>query len=902
MDAHKQLLIANGQDKTDSVISYRFEGDKCQVRYSNTAKPYNYNASNIEILNLQRKINPQKVIVVAQGRQFSEIEEIFDFGEFYRILYKNGKERSYHHDKIQLLHDCLTDKRSRNLFDYFKEVAEKVSLITEKGKNILSRQYQWITSVRDDTVLASYLEPARKPQKRKVASTLIYPFGLNQSQKKAVENAFSSQVSIIQGPPGTGKTQTILNIIANAVLNGKTVAVVSNNNSAILNVAEKLEKKGVSFLSAFLGNGNNKDQFLGGQSGRYPNMSKWELAPEPKKQLSETVKYLSAELNEMLYRKNRIAEIEQELLELQPEQYYFNEYYNTFEGLPENELKGLTSQKILSLWLEYEQYAERNDKLGIIKKLSIIFRFNRFVLKLFLRTPDLVIPYLQNQFYITKKEELQAERKKLEDELNDYSFDVKMEELTQRSMRLFKAELADRYRWKDSRRVFKVTDFSKDTVSFNQEYPVVLSTTYSIKGTLNSRHVYDYMIIDEASQADLATGVLAFSCAQNVIIVGDLKQLPNVIGEEHIKEAEKIWNKYSFEEIYNFTKHSILSSAVARWKDAPSVLLREHYRCHPKIIGFCNQKFYQGQLVVMTEDCGEDNVLTLYYTVLGSHARGHMNQRQIDVIREEILPFLEEEGYRDIGIITPYKDQVRAIEMQLGRRYEVSTVHRFQGREKDAIILTSVDDVIGDFVDNPNMLNVAVSRAVKALVVIMSQNPQNDKTNYGDLARYIEYNNCKIIASSVFSVFDLLYKEYARQRWEYLQKHRRVSEYASENLLYSVIEAIMKKEEFQKVDCAVHVSLTMLIKDYSLLDEEEKAYARNPLTHTDFLLFNKMDKSPIMAIEVDGTSFHKEGSRQAARDVKKDSIFKKCGIPLLRIRTNESGEKERIERMLKDSI
>ena len=74
------------------------------------------------------------------------------------------------------------------------------------------------------------------------------------------------------------------------------------------------------------------------------------------------------------------------------------------------------------------------------------------------------------------------------------------------------------------------------------------------------------------------------------------------------------------------------------------------------------------------------------------------------------------------------------------------------------------------------MLNVAVSRAVKSLTVITSQDPQNDRTNYGDLARYIEYNNCAVIESSVYSVFDLLYQGYAEQRRAFLKKHGRVSE------------------------------------------------------------------------------------------------------------------------------
>lgn len=74
---------------------------------------------------------------------------------------------------------------------------------------------------------------------------LIYPFGLNESQLAAVEQAFRAQVSVIEGPPGTGKTQTILNILANILLRGKTVAVLSNNNAAVENVYEKLEKRGL---------------------------------------------------------------------------------------------------------------------------------------------------------------------------------------------------------------------------------------------------------------------------------------------------------------------------------------------------------------------------------------------------------------------------------------------------------------------------------------------------------------------------------------------------------------------------------------------------------------------------------------------------------------------------------
>ena len=903
MDARKHLIIIKGKDQTESVASFQFHDGKCEVVYTSAPnKTYSFQISNVEILPLQKKIHPAQVIVTANGQVISEIDELLDFGGYYRIVRNGKKDLSFRRSEVQFQQNCLTDGKNQEAFQYFKETAAAISLVAENGINILSMQYDKIRQVSEDTVLASYLAPQKDVKMPQMPEAVIYPFGLNQSQKLAVERALSSKISIIQGPPGTGKTQTILNIIANVVRSGKTVAVVSNNNSATHNVAEKLEKKNASFLTAFLGSLANKQKFLENQNGTYPDMSDWEMPPEERQQLDQETTALSKELNEMLNAKNRIAEIEQEFLQLNPEQHYFEEYYATYSGAPTEGLDKLSSQKILALWMEFEQHAEHASRLGLFQKLSIMFRFNRNALKLFLRSPELVIPYLQSQFYSVKRRELEAEKQELNRKLEHYAFDTKMDELTQKSLRLFRAELTTRYHWQSNRQRFEMSDFRRNSAEFTREYPVVLSTTYSIKGTLGIDHIYDYLIVDEASQVDLATGVLAFSCARNIVIVGDLKQLPNVLTENDIRTSDAIWQKYSLDERYRFSTHSLLSSALEIWRDAPVTLLREHYRCHPKIIDFCNQKFYNGQLIIMTKDNNEPDALTMYRTVAGNHARGRTNQRQIDVIQQEVIPHLRQKNYNSIGIITPYRDQVSAIRRQLGDSYEVDTVHKFQGREKDAIILTSVDNVISDFVDDPHMLNVAVSRAVHSLTVVTSQDSRNNQTNYGDLMRYIEYNNFEVIQSQVYSVFDMLYQGYAEQRREYLQKHKRVSEYDSENLMYAIIQTVLSEEIFSAVDCAVHVSLAMLIKDYSSLSENECMYARNQLTHVDFLLFRKMDKQPVLAIEVDGTRFHEYGSNQAERDEKKTCILEKCGIQLLRLRTDGSGEQKKVEAALLSAL
>lgn len=900
MDASQQLILVNGKDKTESVVSFRFRGENCDVIFDNSSRVYSYNSNKVRTFKLKQSIDPKTVICKHNGTTITNIKQIYDFDEFYKFIRTGKKELLYRKNDVQITQNSLADAQIKKLFQYFKETATVVSLKIENDINILKLQYDKVTTVDGCTVLSRFLKPVLSVEQRECSAPLIFPFGLNQSQKLAVENAFSSQVSIIQGPPGTGKTQTILNIIANAVKNGKNVAVVSNNNSAISNIEEKLEKQGVSFLVALLGSLKNKANFLENQTGVYPDMQSWSLDTESKNILNKKVTKLSEELNSMLNSKNRIAEIEQELLALKTEQFYFEKYYSDKQTLKidSGKLSRLTSEKLLTLWLECEFNSGR--KINLFKKLMLAIRFNRATLPLFSHLPEDTIPFLQNLYYKTKINELNEEKELLKEKLRDYRFDNKMKELSKYSMKLFKAELAHRYPWKQPRVIFQKSDFRKASNKFVKEYPVILSTTHSIKGTLSTEHVYDYLIIDEASQVDLATGVLALSCAKNIIIVGDQQQLPNVLTPTDIRKADEIWKTYNFDEQYRFSSHSLLQSATEVWKDVPSVLLREHYRCHPKIAGFFNQMFYKGQLIIMTEDHNEPNVLSMYQTTPGNHARGHTNQRQIDVIKQEILPELNGYGYRDIGIITPYRDQVAAIQHQLGNEYEVATVHKFQGREKDAIVLASVDNEISEFVDNPNLLNVAVSRAIKSLTVVISDMKENEKTNYGDLASYIGYNNFQIAKSNIVSVFDLLYKGYYKQRVAYLNKRKRISEYDSENLAYSIIEKILSIPEFSKIDCAVHSSVSTLIRDYSLLTEKEKRYASNPLTHLDFLMFSKIDKKPIMAIEIDGTRYHAKGSRQAERDLLKNSVMEKYGIPLLRIRTDESNIENRIINKLRE--
>lgn len=261
-------------------------------------------------------------------------------------------------------------------------------------------------------------------------------------------------------------------------------------------------------------------------------------------------------------------------------------------------------------------------------------------------------------YYGAKQMELSTEMESVDEYLNSASKNL-LEDVCSQSMVVLKDKLARKYEGSSSRRTFSEDNLWKEPYDVLAEYPVILSTTFSSRNSLNSDVVYDYLIMDEASQVDIATGALALSCARNAVIVGDTRQLPNVVTDDIKAKAKVIFDSFNISEGYQYTK-SFLQSILDVMPNVTQTLLREHYRCHPKIINFCNQKFYHGELIIMTTDKGEEDVLSVVKTVAGNHERNHYSQRQIDVIKNEIIPkyALNPE---ETGIIAPYKNQVEAL-------------------------------------------------------------------------------------------------------------------------------------------------------------------------------------------------------------------------------------------------
>lgn len=907
LNTEENLLLIKNVDKTDNIDFCKYENGKWTIKFQNNRNVYNYHYNNVIWLRDPKIINHETAVIYENNHPITGIIKILDFGEYVKFFFKTGYKKAYKRSEITFEETCLSNQAANHTFEYLKMLANHLRIGNDQEISFLRKQYNELKMISSRSVLSAYLDKTDIKKQNKIPD-IIFPFGFNKSQKSATEKALTEQISIIEGPPGTGKTQTILNIIANAIINNRSVAVVSNNNSATANVLEKLQKYDVDFIAAFLGNKENKTKFFKEQIGSYPNMSNWSLEQKDFQSIKESLRISQQKLNEMLELQNKRARLTDEKNKLRTEYEYFKQYYtdSNFQTLSIKSLLKFNADKILKILLEYKMSMEKG-KITLWEKIYNFFFRGIYHFKIYKYSPDSIIAYLQKLYYEKKISEINHEIDSLSKNLANYNFEAEMKDYSSKSMDFFKAKLADRFAHTDGRAAFTEDVLWRDFGSFIKEYPVVLSTTHSLRYSAEKNYLFDYVIIDEASQVDIVTGALALSCAKNAVIVGDANQLPNVVPHEVKVITDRIFETFQLNNAYQYSEHSLLTSALSLFNTAPRTLLKEHYRCHPKIIGFCNQKFYHNDLVVLTDEKESDQPLVLYKTAKGNHARGRINQRQIDMVINEIIPEQKLNPIeQSIGIISPYRLQAEELQKAVGSsNIEADTVHKYQGREKDVIILTTVANHVSpeDFIDDPNLINVAVSRAVEKLIVAVSEGSEGwAGTNIGDLIRYIQYNNFEVTESQIYSVFDLLYSSYSDKLLETLRKSKKVSEYKSENLMNSVIKKVLSRPEFQSFDWVLHQPLRMLIKDPAKLNNDEFKYAMNMLTHTDFVIFNTMDKMPILVVEVDGHAYHANNPAQLKRDKMKDEILKKYNIPIIRMKTTESREEERLQQKLREIL
>lgn len=281
-----------------------------------------------------------------------------------------------------------------------------------------------------------------------------------------------------------------------------------------------------------------------------------------------------------------------------------------------------------------------------------------------------------------------------------------------------------------------------------QHYPLWAVSNLSVsKAVPLSPAIMDLVVVDEASQCDLASVVPLLYRARRAMIVGDPMQLPHVtqLSRDSDLHARRRLGVESFEfEPWSFRANSLFDLASSR-AGAVRVELRSHYRCHPAIADYCNTGFYNKTLWVRTS---EEAVRARFSSANGRHGclwtdvtgsiqratSGCCSPAQIDAVVTE-LRRLEEAGFAgSVGIVTPFRVQANRIRDRVHAEFAqrtltdwgflVDTADGFQGDERDLMLFSLVGGPDmpagsrGFLADNPNRFNVAVSRARAILHVI----------------------------------------------------------------------------------------------------------------------------------------------------------------------------------------
>lgn len=887
-------IHVRGEDKTADIVQWSIWNDRqqgLQLKCTYLEKGKTTHALSECVISPTRTLG--EMLLAKRGSVLiTAVEKATIYGERYAVVHYPGVDKPYIHKMEDTTFAEATSLRQTPAFLYFSAVAhtrrDRAQSKTESDitANVVRQLGKLPPSA--DTALQAYCTGRNGTLSK--GQGLIYPFGLNESQLAAVENAFRAQISVVEGPPGTGKTQTILNILANIVLRGQTVAVLSNTNSAVKNVHEKLKKCGLGHLVADLGNQDNRNDFFAALPPQPTGDGETERAPT-----LDEVQGLLAQVKQHLFDKNRSAQLQAELDELAVERRYLLQWQveNGVQAATPLHRYGLSPRKTADLMAYLAHLGKR--RIRIKDRIELLLNFGIFRTASFASDDARLTAFhsLQMHYYERALQDKETELQACRARLQHADFDHSLQKLKTASMWHLKQHLHGRPQTSDC---FDAKTYRKQFDAFLQRFPILCSGTHSIINSIGTGAILDYVIIDEASLQDIVPGVLALGCAKNLIVVGDSRQLahiPELLGLPAPAEA------------YDCERYSLLDSCIHVFKDTlPRTLLKEHYRCHPRIIQFCNQQFYDNALIPMTEDKGEAP-LRLVVTAKGNHTRENTNVRELD----SLLALLDDDGEpfaidpEGRGFIAPFRAQVALSDARLPQDFKKDTVHKFQGRECDEIVFSTVLDRKRynqsqrrlDFVDDPRMVNVAVSRARHRFTLVTGDEVFTSNNGHiAALIRYVTYyaQDEQIVRAPVVSAFDLLYREYDHSLTRLNDRLQSSdSKYKSEQIVAELLREVLSAPECQLLMIHTQVRLDQLSNstDPALTTRERDFMKRSSC---DFVVYFKVGKTPLGVIEVDGGSH--DHPVQQARDLLKDGILAKAGIPILRLRTVESGILERI--------
>jgi len=629
---------------------------------------------------------------------------------------------------------------------------------------------------------------------------LIEVLPMNAEQRMAVKSALVAQHTVVTGPPGTGKSQVVTNLLVNAAWRGMKVLFASKNNKAVDVVearvnglgnrpvllrlgSKEYQAKLASYLTAMLSGHVSQDDEVSYQEGLTRH-----------KQFADKLAQLDLVQQKTLAARNHVDRLEADLGALR-------EVFGTerFNNLDERILA--SGEGLLDPYLKAIDALDP-DKLGFLGRLVLWFK--RASRLQFLReATDALEPVVAH--IVMDSGPAIAEipdcgrlrtwaalvRARLEDARKVLAYQVSLEvlctstsfeEIARQRQRLTQqvAENSSRL-WRDWVQLApsRLTPTQKRDIA---DYTVLLQvltgkdadkvnsairsrarllqtqvsslfscwavTSLSARGKVpfEPGH-FDLVVIDEASQCDIASALPLLFRAKRSVIIGDPMQLRHISAVTHHKDAD-LQSKYGLVEnrtSWMYSVNSLYDVATAVADSSRIINLRDHHRSHADIIEFSNRTFYEGKLRVATRYANlkrprGQTAGVIWQDVTGKTLRppngGAENPTEAKAIVVALQDLLLTQKYEGtVGVVTPFRAQAQLIQTMLNQQSDMAevatrcellivTVHRFQGDERDVMFFSPVisagatPGALGFLRSNGNLFNVAITRARGLLHVV----------------------------------------------------------------------------------------------------------------------------------------------------------------------------------------
>lgn len=657
---------------------------------------------------------------------------------------------------------------------------------------------------------------------------------LNTEQREAVAKGLTQPVSVITGPPGTGKSQVVTGLLTNAIWNGTTTLFASKNHKAVDVVHDRVN--GLAASPSLLRMGNNEKDFA--LAEHLMSLLSTTVSPDDEieyesflsrqQDFFEIHEQIESDIDEVRQARNRVDTLDRAIadfrdawggqvfdfasrIDLESASYSIQRLINVLKRADKNTQPVITRvlwrvlsdsrlEKASTAWTKASPHL---NALGLESNFAIEEG----------SLPDALSTAEEFERRLEVAHQIQSYKEALEvlnskpslEELSGKSFELRQkiaansEGLWRYWMALQSARMTD-----DDRKTLAMYattlqamieskgDDPKAASQIARRYykifpkirsllPCWAVTSLSARGKVPFEpNFFDLLIIDEASQCDIASALPLLYRSKRAVIIGDPMQLKHISGltvekDYRLQEKSGLPDEYAG---WSYCTNSLFNLAVGIVKANDLTMLRDHHRSHADIINFSNEYFYKGKLRIATRydrlKRPATNSAAVIWTDRHGNARrpangGAVNAQEADAVVTEISSLLGRGYTGTIGVVTPFRAQANLIRRKITESDGLSeqlvrsdlivdTVHRFQGDERDVMFFSPVvaegisKGALGFLRSNGNLFNVAITRARSQLHVIGDKDAALS-SGVGYLSAFAEYSSRIAVDADTAEVF-----------------------------------------------------------------------------------------------------------------------------------------------------